>query len=245
MVTWLPWQPQCYVNNSFVLSPIEVIFYVYIYIHFMFNHNTKVKALATMPFKRSDIAVLASNDEPVLNPAEEGVFHVGQKHSDRRLKKGLSRPSKMYKFATLNCRSLKSVSSQAELNKLMHVYNIPIVCIQEHRYVHSDTEPDIVARSIGHLLSSLPLLYEMKKRPLFVELPSLSIRNYSHFLSQSKSWMNELLRQPSKETQRQLLYHATRHTTTCLKKTLSTSTINSVMQLKMSLHTQCSSSEVT
>ena len=31
----------------------------------------------------------------------------------------------------------------------MHVYNIPIVCIQEHRYVHSDTEPDIVARSIG------------------------------------------------------------------------------------------------
>ena len=26
MVTWLPWQPQCYVNNSFVLSPIEVIF---------------------------------------------------------------------------------------------------------------------------------------------------------------------------------------------------------------------------
>ena len=26
MVTRLPWQPQCYVNNSFVLSLIEVIF---------------------------------------------------------------------------------------------------------------------------------------------------------------------------------------------------------------------------
>ena len=26
MVTRLPWQPQCYVNNSFVFSPIEVIF---------------------------------------------------------------------------------------------------------------------------------------------------------------------------------------------------------------------------
>ena len=25
-ITRLPWQPQCYVNNSFVLSPIEVIF---------------------------------------------------------------------------------------------------------------------------------------------------------------------------------------------------------------------------
>ena len=31
----------------------------------------------------------------------------------------------------------------------MHVYNVPIVCIQEHRHVHSDTEPDIVACSIG------------------------------------------------------------------------------------------------
>ena len=26
MVTRLPWQPQCYVNNSFVLSVIKVIF---------------------------------------------------------------------------------------------------------------------------------------------------------------------------------------------------------------------------
>ena len=26
MVTGFSWQPQCYVNNSFVLSPIEVIF---------------------------------------------------------------------------------------------------------------------------------------------------------------------------------------------------------------------------
>ena len=43
-----------------------------------FNNNTKVKALATMPFKWSDIAVLASNDEPVLSPVEEGVFPVGR-----------------------------------------------------------------------------------------------------------------------------------------------------------------------
>ena len=31
----------------------------------------------------------------------------------------------------------------------MHVHNVPIVCIQEHHHVHSDTEPDIVVRSIG------------------------------------------------------------------------------------------------
>ena len=48
-----------------------------------FNNNTKVKALATKPFMWSDIAVLAFNDEPVLNPVEEGVFPVGQKRSDR------------------------------------------------------------------------------------------------------------------------------------------------------------------
>ena len=26
MVTWLPWQPHCYVSNCFVLSPTEDIF---------------------------------------------------------------------------------------------------------------------------------------------------------------------------------------------------------------------------
>ena len=31
----------------------------------------------------------------------------------------------------------------------MHAYNVPIICIQEHHHVHSDTEPDIDACSIG------------------------------------------------------------------------------------------------
>ena len=114
-----------------------------------FYNSTKVKALATLPFTRSDIAVSASHDEPVLNPAEDGGIPAGRKRFDRRPKKGLSRPSQSYKLATLNCRSLRSASSRAELNKLMHVYNIPITCIQEHRHVHSDTDPDIVARTIG------------------------------------------------------------------------------------------------
>ena len=111
-----------------------------------FCKSTKVKALATMPFTWSDVAVSASHGEPVLNLA---VFPAGWKHFDRRLKKGLSRPSQSYKLAKLNCRSLRSASSQAELDKLVHVYNVPIVCIQEHWHVHSETEPDIVACSIG------------------------------------------------------------------------------------------------
>lgn len=52
-------------------------------------------------------------------------------------------------MATLNCRSLSSTSSRAELNKLMNDYNIAIICIQEYRYVHNDEEPDIVALDIG------------------------------------------------------------------------------------------------
>ena len=111
-----------------------------------FYKSTNVKTFATTPFTWSDIAVSASHEEPVLNPA---VFPAGPKRFDRRPKKGISRPSQSYKLATLNCRSLRSASSQAELNKLMHVYNVPIICIQEHRHVHSDTEPNIVARSIG------------------------------------------------------------------------------------------------
>ena len=126
----------------------------------------------------------------------------------------------------------------------MHVYNVPIVCIQGHRHVHSDTEPDIVARSIG-TSTVFTASAEMSKMLLFMVLPSLSTRNYSHFLNLSRSWMNELSRQLSKGIQRQSLYHATHHTTTFLKKTLLTSTLNSVMQLKMFLHMQCSSSGVT
>ena len=34
MVTRLPWQLQCYVNNSFVLSPVEVIFFFVLFVLF-------------------------------------------------------------------------------------------------------------------------------------------------------------------------------------------------------------------
>ena len=148
----------------------------------------------------------------------------------------------MYKLATLNCRSLKSVSSQAELNKLMHVYNIPIVCIQEHCYVHNDTEPDIVACSVvtSTIFTASAVRNEQKAS---VHGVAITINSKLLPLLVSVKKLDE--RQPSKETQRQLLYHATCHTTTCLKKTLSTSTINSVMQLKMFLQMQCSSSEAT
>ena len=114
-----------------------------------FNNNTKVKVLEHAPFKRSDAATSATNDEPVLNPARNHLIHAGRKNFDRRPKKGLSRCCHPYKLATLNCRTLRSEASCAELDKLMESYNITVTCIQEHRLVHSDSDPDIVARSIG------------------------------------------------------------------------------------------------
>ena len=108
-----------------------------------FTHSTKVKALANQPFTQSDNAVnAASNEEPTLNSSE-------RVHSDHRLKKGLSRPSQSYKLATLNCRTLHSTSSRLELDKLMQEYEISVTCIQEHRFVHDDSDPDEVVRDLG------------------------------------------------------------------------------------------------
>ena len=114
-----------------------------------FNNNTKVKVLDHVPFMRSDAATSATNDEPVLNPVRNHLIHTGRKNFDRRPKKGLSRCCHPYKLATLNCRTLRSEASRAELDKLMDTYNITVTCVQEHRHVHSDSDPDIVARSIG------------------------------------------------------------------------------------------------
>ena len=115
-----------------------------------FKYSTKVKALANRPLMQLDNAIPAFYDEPVLNPAEEGCIPAGRKSFDcPKLKNGLSRPNQTYKVATFNCRTLNPLASQAELDKLLNGYTIHITCIQEHRFVHSDTDPDIVARDLG------------------------------------------------------------------------------------------------
>jgi hypothetical protein len=53
-------------------------------------------------------------------------------------------------MSTLNCRTLSSKSAKAELNKLMSDIKISLVCIQEHRIMHKDDEPDIVAHNLGN-----------------------------------------------------------------------------------------------
>ena len=104
---------------------------------------TKVKALDSQPLCRSDPVANVTNDETILNPNRRRSSDV------RNRKNGLSKPSKMFKVASLNCRTLQTESSIVELNKLLHSQSIDITCIQEHRFVHKPADPDIVARNLG------------------------------------------------------------------------------------------------
>ena len=108
-----------------------------------YDYSTKVKALDNQPLMRSDSAASAVNEEPTLNLSRRAGL------DRRKPKRGLSKPSKSYKIATFNCRTLQHQSPQAEFNKLLNDYTIDITCVQEHRFVHADNEPEIVIRDIG------------------------------------------------------------------------------------------------
>jgi len=104
--------------------------------------GTKVKAFDITPLIRSTVAVNAIDNGHILNPNE-------RKSPDQKLKNGLSRPSRRYKVATLNCRTLQTLLAKVELNKVLHDKSIHITCIQEHRLVHKDADPDSVAHNLG------------------------------------------------------------------------------------------------
>ena len=107
------------------------------------TNSSKVKALDIRPTHRSDTVVHPTNDEPILNPNRRKSF-------DRRKPKvGLSKPRRIFKIGTINCRTLQNDSAITELDKLLHDKFIDICCIQEHRFVHKDSDPDIVARDLG------------------------------------------------------------------------------------------------
>ena len=107
------------------------------------NYSSKVKALANQPLMGSDNSVTVVNEEPTLNPPRR----VGLDR--RKPKSGLSKPSRPYKISTFNCRTLQHKSPQAEFNQLLNDFTIDITCVQEHRFVHADNDPDIVVRNIG------------------------------------------------------------------------------------------------
>ena len=106
------------------------------------DNSSTVKARATLSLHDPEEVSTTSSEEGTLNP-------TGRVSSDVGIKKGLSRPKRPYIIGSLNCRSLTSKFSREELNKHINSYNISTVCIQEHRYIHEDTDPEIVAHDLG------------------------------------------------------------------------------------------------
>ncbi|XP_066921344.1 uncharacterized protein [Clytia hemisphaerica] len=106
--------------------------------------STKVKALDPLLDASSlDESTLSSHDEPALNPS-------GRPDSNRTRRVKLSKPSQSYKTGTLNCRTLSTIFSRKELNYLVSKNDIKILCVQEHRYVHKPSDPEIVSHDIGN-----------------------------------------------------------------------------------------------
>ena len=106
--------------------------------------STKVKALDPSSDKSSPgVDPTASNDDLVPNP-------LGRTSSNGKRKVRLSIPSKPYKIGTLNCRSLSSKASRTELDRLVTNYDNKVLCVQEHRYVHKPSDPEIVSHALDN-----------------------------------------------------------------------------------------------
>ena len=107
-----------------------------------FDNCTTVKARASLPLHRSSVSPIATDDELDLNPS-------GRSISEPSSKKGIFQLKRTYNIGTLNCRSLSSESSRAELNLHINTHNLQFVCIQEHRLLHKNNDPEIISHDIG------------------------------------------------------------------------------------------------
>eukprot|EP00111_Clytia_hemisphaerica_P015620 TCONS_00046104-protein len=106
--------------------------------------STKVKALVpSSDISSPDADPTTSNDDLVPNP-------LGRASSNGKRKVRLSIPSKTYKIGTLNCRSLSSKTSRSELDHLVTNYDNKVLCVQEHRYVHKPSDPEIMSHTLGN-----------------------------------------------------------------------------------------------
>ena len=104
------------------------------------NNNTRVQVPA----------VTLRTSRGSTNPYEDDIPKPqGRIPSDARTTKGLCRPKKNILFGQLNSRSLSSTSAKEELDKHMNDFDISVTCIQEHRQVHIQEDPDIKATRIG------------------------------------------------------------------------------------------------
>ena len=111
-----------------------------------FSNSTTVKARDYRPLRRKSVSPKATDDEFGLNPN-------GRPNSDLSPNKGIFRLKQNYIIGTLNCRSLNSEFALVELNLHINQHNLQAVCMQEHRLLHKDSDPDIISHDIGPSIS--------------------------------------------------------------------------------------------
>ena len=104
------------------------------------TYSTRVKAPDTHSSRSTSCLKSQGNESNTLNPSGSELLD----RSSAKGRKQFLRPNKLLSFGQLNCRTLSSLSSKKELNKLVYDHNITITCIQEHRIIHADDDPYIV-----------------------------------------------------------------------------------------------------
>ena len=114
-----------------------------------------------MPLHWLSVSPNTTDDETGLNLNRRPFF-------DPSSKKGIFRLKRSNRIGTLNCRSLNSAFARAELNLLINKFILQIVCIQEHRLLHKENDPEIISHEVGGVgltvqKQLLPILTSIKK----------------------------------------------------------------------------------
>ena len=106
------------------------------------ENSSTVKARDFMPLHWSSVSPNTTDDETGLSLNRRPFF-------DPSSNKGIFRLKRSNRIGTLNCRSLNSAFARAELNLLINKFILQIVCIQEHRLLHKENDPEIISHDIG------------------------------------------------------------------------------------------------
>ena len=103
-------------------------------------NRSRVEAPDSRPFQ----PIISTND------SNDGVTPTPTRRvsPDVRRKKGLISQRHQIHIAQLNYRTLNSLNSRKEIVVHLTKYNIPICSIQEHRFLHKENDPDIIARPL-------------------------------------------------------------------------------------------------
>ena len=97
------------------------------------NYSTRVKAPATTSSDRSD-PQNGTHDASALNPS--GRAEAENRHGRGRSKLKFMRCKKSVSFGSFNTRTLRQPHNIGEMTEAASKFNIDVICVQEHRFVH-------------------------------------------------------------------------------------------------------------